>query len=102
MMVVDDEEFCISAIQSLMELLGIDTKNQVDFCLDGQEAIDTLIQNYNSGNEYTIIFTDFSMPIMDGISATKIIRRLLKDNYNLAIEAQPKIFGVTGHVLDNF
>ena len=42
------------------------------------------------------------MPIMDGICATKTIRRILKDNYNLSIEAQPKILGVTGHVGDKF
>ena len=42
------------------------------------------------------------MPIIDGISATKTIRRLLKDNYHLPIEAQPSIIGVTGHVLDSF
>ena len=34
-MVIDDEEFCISATRALLEVLGIDTKHHVDFCMDG-------------------------------------------------------------------
>ena len=38
-LVVDDEEFCISAIQVLLTQLGINIETQVDFCITGQEAV---------------------------------------------------------------
>jgi CheY-like chemotaxis protein len=34
-MVVDDEEFCISAMKAMMGLLGIDIEHHVDFCING-------------------------------------------------------------------
>jgi CheY-like chemotaxis protein len=45
-MVVDDEEFCISAMRTMMELLGIDIKHQVDFCINTNEAVDKLVESY--------------------------------------------------------
>ena len=76
-MVVDDEEFCIAAMESMLELAGIDVKNQVDFCIHGQEAVDKLQQSYQLGFQYSIIFTDFNMPIMDGIDATRCMREIM-------------------------
>ena len=37
-MVVDDEEFCLTTLKSILFNLGIDTENKVDFCLTGLEA----------------------------------------------------------------
>ena len=48
------------------------------------------------GLSYKVIFTDFSMPVMDGIQATKKIRQYLQDQ---EVEQQPAIIGVTGHTL---
>ena len=45
---------------------------------------------------YRLIFTDFNMPIMNGIEATQKIR----EQYELL--EQPTIIGVTGHVLKKF
>jgi len=69
-MVVDDEEFCISAMRAELGMLKVDTANQVDFCIDGQEAVDKLVETYSNGMSYKIIFTDFKMPVLDGIDAT--------------------------------
>ena len=46
---------------------------------------------------YSIIFTDFSMPVMDGIEATAKIRAYLKPK-----NEKPIIIGVTGHVQESF
>jgi CheY-like chemotaxis protein len=46
---------------------------------------------------YSIIFTDFSMPVMDGIEATTKIRAYLKHK-----NEKPIIIGVTGHVQEEF
>ena len=77
-MVVDDEEFCIAAMESMLKLLGINTTYHVDFCINGQEAVDQIIKGYKEGHKYKIIFSDFQMPIMDGIDATKKIRHALR------------------------
>ena len=54
------------------------------------------------GFSYKIIFTDFNMPIMDGIDSTKKIRKFLKKEFKQKREEQPTIIGVTGHVQDKF
>ena len=46
---------------------------------------------------YSIIFTDFSMPVMDGIEATAKIRAYLKPK-----NEKPIIIGVTGHAQESF
>ena len=54
------------------------------------------------GIKYKVIFTDFSMPIMDGIEATKHIRAYLNNQLKLNKENQPLIVGITGHVQESF
>ena len=46
--------------------------------------------------------TDFNMPIMDGIAASRKIRDFLTNTIGLERINQPKIVGVTGHVHDQF
>ena len=101
-MVIDDEEFCIAAMQAMLGLLGIDTAHQVDFCINGKEAIKIVTDSYKKGFKYNMIFTDFQMPIMDGTTATKKIRQVLKEKFDVNIEDQPAIIGVTGHVDERF
>ena len=69
-MVVDDEEFCLTTISSMLFNLGIDTKSQVDFCINGQEALNTLKSAQKLDMGYKLIFTDFNMPVMNGIEST--------------------------------
>jgi CheY-like chemotaxis protein len=98
-MVVDDEEFCIASMKSMLYSSGADTEYQVDFCITGQEALDQLIFATSIGFTYKVIFTDFNMPVMDGINATKKMRAYLNRQ---GITEQPAIIGVTGHILDEF
>jgi CheY-like chemotaxis protein len=39
-LVVDDEEFCLSSMKVMLNKLGIDTEKQVDFCMNGIEALE--------------------------------------------------------------
>ena len=41
-MVVDEEEFYIAAMKALLEVIGLDSKYIVDFCINGQEAVDMI------------------------------------------------------------
>ena len=73
-MVVDDEEFCISSMRAILFKAGIDVENQVDFCITGHEAISQLEEATLHNMSYSVIFTDFNMPIMDGIEATLLMQ----------------------------
>ena len=101
-LVVDDEEFCLASMKAILFRAGIDIKLQTDFCITGREALDTIKSAYAHGFSYKIIFTDFNMPVMDGIQATKRIRAYFEQDLGLSKEQQPKIVGVTGHVLEKF
>ena len=48
-----------------------------------------------------MIFTDFNMPILDGIEATEKIRTYLNQK-DIPRENQPVIVGITGHVFDEY
>ena len=92
-LVVDDEEFCISSMRAVLHSLKINTDFQVDFCIHGKEALNQVKKTYENGMCYTLILTDFSMPVMDGIEATAKIRKYLKTK-----KEKVTIIGVTGHV----
>ena len=76
-LIVDDEEFIIATMTSLLLAAKVDVKNNVDFCINGEEALEQVKSSYALGVTYSIIFTDFSMPIMDGIQSTFKIRDFL-------------------------
>lgn len=69
-MVIDDEEFCLESIKVMLKKAGIDTDNQVDFCITGKEGLKILKHRYRSGFSYDLILTDFMMPVMNGIEST--------------------------------
>ena len=96
---MDDEEFCISAMRAILKDQRIDTDFQVDFCIHGKEALETVKKIYAANMRYSLILTDFSMPVMDGIEATAKIRSYLKSKN---VREQPSIIGVTGHVQESF
>ena len=76
-LVVDDEEFCISSMRAVLFSQGINIEFQVDFCITGKEALNQVKKTYENGMRYSVILTDFSMPVMDGIEATAKIRSYL-------------------------
>mmetsp|Transcript_33670 Transcript_33670/g.51996 ORF Transcript_33670/g.51996 Transcript_33670/m.51996 type:complete len:141 (-) Transcript_33670:215-637(-) len=48
-LVVDDEEFCLSSMRAILGRLGVDIDFAVDFCMSGEEAVELaqLAQDYN-------------------------------------------------------
>ena len=73
-MLIDDEEFCISAMIAILNRLGINCEDQLDTCMSGEEAIKQVETAYNNKMVYKIICTDFSMPGMDGIEVSSRIK----------------------------
>ena len=41
-MIVDDEEFCLSSMKAIMLQAGLDVKRKVDECITGLEALNQL------------------------------------------------------------
>ena len=79
-MFVDDEEFCLSAMKQMISIFGINTSNHIDYCINGKEAVEKFIESSTYGITYSVIFTDFSMPVMDGIQSTILIRKYIQEN----------------------
>ena len=61
-MLVDDEEFCLSTMNSMLFNLGVDTKKRVDICISALEASDRIKEAYKIGIKYDLILMDFNMP----------------------------------------
>ena len=38
-LVVDDEEFCLGAMKTLLQKSGFDVANRIDFCINGLESV---------------------------------------------------------------
>ena len=81
-------------MRAILFKLGIDVENEVDFCINGQEAISMAEESKKYGINYAIILTDFNMPLMDGVEATKKLRKVLGD--------KPVIVGVTGYATSKY
>lgn len=62
--------------------------DNIDVALDGKEALDMYNNFYNKNQKhYDILISDLSMPNLDGISLTKEILKINKDQIILIISA---------------
>jgi len=68
----DDETTCESACRMLGEM-GM----KGEWVTDGKDAVDKVVQRHNEEEDYFAVILDWKMPGMDGIKATKEIRRLV-------------------------
>lgn len=96
-MVVDDEEFCLNSMRVILRSLGIDVENQVDFCINGEDALRTFETAYEHRFEYSMVILDFNMPKVDGLEASLQMRFALNNKMGIAQSSQPFIVGVTGY-----
>lgn len=81
-LVAEDNDINRQLLRHLFQLWGL----EVDFAGNGQEAIDQLKRS-----EYALMLMDVQMPVMDGYTATRMIR----DQLQLSIP----IIAMTAHVL---
>ena len=51
----------------------------MDYCITGLEMVQQVQSATKFGLKYKVIFTDFSMPVMDGMQATRKIRAFLAE-----------------------
>ncbi len=75
-LVIDDE----LAVRNLLEgLLGM-YKVKVDTAKDGKEGLDMYEKRYNGGVPYDAVFTDLTMPELDGTGVIRRIKGLSQEN----------------------
>ncbi len=78
-LIVDDNEMNLKVAQGLLEPFQM----QIDTAVNGKEAIQKIQKK-----QYNIVFMDHMMPVMDGIEATREIRKMEGEIYqNLPIVA---------------
>jgi len=70
--------------------------------MNGHKALELINCVYEFGYRYSFIFTDFSMPEMDGVEFVKLVRKMLTDKFRIPLDKQPVIIGVTGHAEPEF
>lgn len=74
-LIVDDNPF-----NTLVTEYAIASKGyNVTTALFGQEAVDLMVSNDHKVKPYKLILMDLQMPVMDGLQATRELRRLMKE-----------------------
>lgn len=86
MLIAEDNEVNQLVLKKMIEKLGYNST----VVSNGQEAIEAC-KRY----AYDIIFMDISMPFLDGLEATKLIRKLAPE------ERKPFVVAVTAHAIKN-
>ena len=66
-LVVEDDAINQKTIQTVLEKVGL----EVQIAADGQEGV-----NLGSTGEFDLIFMDISMPVMNGLKATNLLRNM--------------------------
>ena len=82
-LLVEDNEINIKVAKAKLAKAGLD----IEVALNGKEAVEAC-----SKARYDIIFMDMQMPVMDGLSATKIIK-------NCILNANTPIVAMTANVM---
>ncbi len=77
-LIVDDNAVNLTVARGLLEPLEM----KIDTALSGKEAVAKIAEK-----KYDIVFMDHMMPGVDGVEATRIIRRMMGDNGQIPIIA---------------
>ena len=99
-LLVDDEPYNVLGMQMNMNQLGIKRlSNIVDRAYNGLEALNKVKDSFiKESHVYGLIFTDISMPFMDGYQSSEKIRNF----YRAHNAPQPIIIACTGHIEEEY
>ncbi len=70
-LIADDEQATCESACHILDEIGM----KGEWVLNGEEAVKKTVQRHNESDDYFAIILDWKMPVMDGIKATREIRR---------------------------
>ncbi|HEV8022484.1 MAG TPA: response regulator [Candidatus Lustribacter sp.] len=85
-LVAEDNEINQQIVEHLLARLGI----TVEFAANGREAVDAVLKDYK---RFDAVIMDVQMPVMDGLEATRLIRREVD-------ATQLPIIAMTAHAME--
>ncbi len=85
-LVAEDNEINQQIVDHLLQRLGM----TVEFAANGREAVDAVLRDYS---RFDAVIMDVQMPVMDGLEATRLIRRHVDGN-------QLPIIAMTAHAME--
>ena len=88
-LIVEDLPF----IQTVVKLILEEKAHYVQVAANGREALVALTES-----TYDVVFMDVQMPIMDGLIATRLIRRCEKERHPMAREGKELIEAVSSNI----
>lgn len=80
-LVADDEEVACVSVCSMLESLGMKSR----WVLPGREAVQSVIQQKEEGDEFQAVLLDWKMPDMNGIETAREIRKAVGDEIPVII-----------------
>ncbi|MBS7008088.1 PAS domain-containing hybrid sensor histidine kinase/response regulator [Anaerostipes sp.] len=80
-LVVDDDQITCENAAALLHEIGM----RGDWVLSGKEAIDRIAEAHEKQEDFFVVILDWKMPGMDGLDATKAIRRKLGDQVPIIV-----------------
>lgn len=80
-LVVDDDQMTCENAAALLIELGM----RGEWVLSGKEAVERVIEAHNVEDDYFAVILDWKMPEMDGLEATKAIRKSLGGNVPIIV-----------------
>lgn len=69
-LVADDDQFACENACSVLKEIGMNA----DYVLNGEAAVDKLLEAQRNNNDYSAVILDWKMPGMDGVETAKAIR----------------------------
>ena len=82
-LVVEDNEFQLRIVEATLKNSGV----TLDVAMHGREAVDHVRRRMDAGAKmYDVVFMDSMMPVMDGATATREIRKLELERLGADVE----------------
>lgn len=91
-LLVDDQAFNLICLENLIE--SSFANSVIETALNGQIALDKVIENDKEGTTFDIIFMDINMPVMDGNESSRLINKEFREG---RLSSKPFISAITAY-----
>lgn len=91
-LIADDDKVSVSLLKTILK----DEYCEIEVAQDGKEALDMMVNAYNTKNPYNVLYIDNNMPFMNGSEVIRYVREFEKENKLTPIYA----VSISGDVMD--